>query len=81
MTFGVGCTAGWPSAALLILQSDTTPLPSGPLTIYEASWIYSLPTIGAVIGNFLYGWICSKYGRKIPLLSTSIPAAVRVLVR
>lgn len=76
MSFEVGCIAGWPSAAVLILKSENSPLPSGPITDEEISWIYALPPVGAVTANFLYGSICSKYGRKIPLFSAAVPLAV-----
>lgn len=76
MSFGIGCMAGWPSAALLILQSNSTQLPSGPITIHEVSWVYASPTIGAIIGNFAYGWICSKYGLKVPLICAAFPQIV-----
>lgn len=41
--------------------------------MHEASWIASLLAIGGLIGNMCFGYVASKFGRKLPLLSLSIP--------
>lgn len=74
---GYGAICGWPSAALPILMSSETPLPSGPLTIDEASWVTSLICIGGFFGNQVFGWLANHYGRKIPIILTAIPQAVQ----
>lgn len=42
---------GWSSAANILLMSDETPLPSGKISMEEASWIASLIYIGGDIYN------------------------------
>lgn len=74
MTFGGLC--GWPSASLPELQSMQSPLLSGPMTIEQGAWVSSLICVGGFFGNFFYGWIANKFGRKIPLLSLTIPYVV-----
>lgn len=37
-----GCSVGWVSPSLLILQSEKTPIYGGPININEASWIGSI---------------------------------------
>lgn len=41
--------------------------------MHEASWIASLLAIGGLTGNMCFGYLSSKFGRKLPLLSLSIP--------
>lgn len=76
MELAFGTVVGWPSASLLILRSDQTPLASGPLTIDEISWVGSLVCFGALIGNSLFGWLSGRYGRKYPLMAAAIPLIV-----
>lgn len=77
---GFGTVVGWPSANLLILQSKETPLPTGPLTIDEISWVGSLMCIGGLLGNSVFGWLSNLYGRKIPLLIAAIPHFVIITI-
>lgn len=71
---------GWPSAALVELQSinGPHPLPTGPLNDDEASWVTSLMCIGGFVGNSFFGWFVNRFGRKIPLILCAIPQLVRV---
>lgn len=62
---------GWSSAANLLLTSDKTPLPSGKITLNEASWIASLIYIGGLIGTFFFGYLSKRCGRKWLLISIS----------
>lgn len=72
-----GIILGWTSPALYFLTSDKSPLPSGPISMAQASWIASLLAIGGLIGTMFFGYVASKYGRKGPLLFISIPMIVR----
>lgn len=74
VAFGTSC--GWPSFSFLILESDDTPLKSGPLTTEELSWIVSIFCFGGVAGNFLFGWLVDKFSRKQILYFLSIPQIV-----
>lgn len=74
---GYGITCGWPSPSIILLKSDETPLPSGPITLDEGSWIAALLCIGGLIGNILFGFITNRWGRKWPLVMISIPVIVR----
>ncbi|KAL5275947.1 hypothetical protein ACFFRR_001648 [Megaselia abdita] len=72
-TLSYGTICGWSSAALLVLQSDESPLESGPLTKDEASWIGAIMCIGGLLGNVAFGWISNKYGRRMALIIASFP--------
>lgn len=60
----------------ILLMSDESPLPSGKISMEEATWITSLLQVGALICNIVFGYISNNYGRKIPLLVISIPMIV-----
>lgn len=74
---GYGVVGGWSSPSILLLMSSDSPLPSGKITMDQASWIASLLCIGGLIGNLLFGFIANVFGRKMPLVLISIPAIVR----
>lgn len=80
MTIGYGFNCGWGSPNLYLLMSDDSPLPSGKITIEQASWIAASICIGGVIGNLISGLITEKFGRKIPLLLGAIPLTVAWLL-
>lgn len=61
---------------MVLLLSDETPLPSGKITMDEASWIASLICVGGLIGNFFFGFVTSRFGRKSPLIFITIPKVV-----
>lgn len=42
LTIAFGITEGWTSPAIFLLMTDDTPLPSGKLSIEEASWVASV---------------------------------------
>lgn len=71
---------GWASPNVELLKSDESPLPSGKINMDEASWIASLICLGGLIGNFLFGFIAIRFGRKIPLLFLTIPIIVSWLL-
>lgn len=74
VSFGTSC--GWPSFSFLILESKETPLKSGPLTTEELSWIVSIFCFGGIVGNFLFGWLVNKFGRKQMLCILAVPQIV-----
>lgn len=77
LTICFGAFIGWPSAALLLLQSEDSPLEGGPLTTSEVSWVGSVICIGALCGTLLFGWTSDRFGRKISMLVAVIPQLVR----
>lgn len=72
--FGILC--GWPSPAIFLLTSDKSPLPTGKITLDQATWVSSLKSGGMVICGLFVGSIARKFGRKRPLLLLSIPSIV-----
>lgn len=77
LSFSHGMATGWSSPSGLLLISDDSPLPTGKISLEEASWIASLLSVGGLIGNIFFGFITNRYGRKWPLLSLAVPNIVR----
>lgn len=80
LSSGYGLICGWASPSIILLTSDDSPLPSGKITMEAASWIAALLALGALLGNVFYGCIIRTFGRKLPLLSISIPMTVNQLM-
>ena len=64
LTFSYGFTCGWPSGALIIFDSDQSPLDTGKLTIEEIGWIASGIAVGGFLANLFFGWVRGVCGRK-----------------
>lgn len=64
------------SPSLMILKSDESPLPTGKITMDEASWVASLINAGGAFGTFFFGVVTNKFGRKNPLIAITIPTIV-----
>lgn len=77
LSLGYGVVCGWSSPNIILLTSDETPLPSGKITMEEASWIASFICVGGVTGNIFFGFITNMFGRKWPLIIIAIPTCVR----
>lgn len=75
-----GVIVCWCSTCFDLLISDESPLPSGKLTVDQASWVASLLQIGGLIGNSYFGYITNNFGRKWPLLFTTIPMILSTLL-
>ncbi|KAJ6645536.1 Facilitated trehalose transporter Tret1, partial [Pseudolycoriella hygida] len=73
LQIGFGAVLGWPSASLLILETDESPLPTGPLTVVEKSWVSALMYLGGTLGCLFFGWASNRYGRKYPLMGAAFP--------
>lgn len=78
LSVGFGLLEGWSSPNIIILTSDKSPLASGKITMEEASWAVSLLSIGALFGNFFFGYITNLFGRKIPCIIITIPLIVSI---
>lgn len=70
---------GWSSPSNVLLTSDDTPLPSGKITMEEASWVTSLLSVGALICQIVFGYITNNFGRKIPMLIITVPTIVSMI--
>lgn len=73
ITLAHGVVQSWTSPVLPFLQSDESPLTSGPITTEEASLIGSLSCVGGFTGTFLYAFFADKYGRKKAILCLAPP--------
>lgn len=73
---GFGCGVGWLSMALPLLQSDKSPLDTGPLTVEDVSWIGSILSIGGMIGNLLVGYLVTIIGSKNSIMLLGLPQLV-----
>lgn len=73
MALAYGSFCGWPSAAFLVLQSDESPMTDGPISSEETSWIGAIICVGGLTGNFFFGWLSNKIGRKTALMLTAVP--------
>lgn len=58
-----------------MLESEQTPLETGPLTSPEIAWVGSLLGIGGVVGTIVVGWMCETFGRKWSLIFMAVPMA------
>lgn len=75
-----GCAIGWLSPALPYLQSKESLLVSGPLTLTETSWIGSYFSIGAVLGNCVFGVLSNYIGLKNTTCILCVPNLVGFIV-
>lgn len=72
---------GWLSPNLLKLQSNDSPLLGGPMTLSETSWIGSYFSIGAILGNCIFGIVSNYIGRKNTLCILALPNLVNIFFR
>lgn len=76
---GYGAFEGWTSPSLILLLNHAkSPLPSGGISMEQASWIASMHCIGGLFGNIIFGYIINRYGRRLPLILITIPIIVSV---
>uniref|UniRef100_A0A182W7L4 Major facilitator superfamily (MFS) profile domain-containing protein n=1 Tax=Anopheles minimus TaxID=112268 RepID=A0A182W7L4_9DIPT len=73
ITASYGVTVGWPAPIIPLLRSPDTPLPSGPVTVEEASWIGATLCIGGTIGTILFAFVHTYFGKKVALLLIPVP--------
>lgn len=76
ISFCHGCAIGWLSPAALQLESSDSPLETGAITLSEKSWIGSFFSIGAIIGNCVFGLVSNYAGRKNTLCILAVPNLV-----
>ncbi|XP_053692017.1 facilitated trehalose transporter Tret1-like [Sabethes cyaneus] len=73
INFAHGTALGWVSPFLPLLQSDESPLDTGPVTVDQGSWIGSILCLGSLAGAIVYGYLTEKIGVKKCILFTAIP--------
>lgn len=73
MTSSTFFNCAWTNANVLELQSPTTKFPGGPLTNNQVGLVFSLISVGGLIGNIISLWVVEKYGRKSTLISIAFP--------
>lgn len=71
-----GCAIGWFSPALPLLNSESTPLDSGPFTIEQTSWSGSILSLGGILGNIVFGYCMVIVGTKNAIMSFALPQFV-----
>ncbi|XP_055595994.1 facilitated trehalose transporter Tret1-like [Uranotaenia lowii] len=80
INFSHGAVLGWSSPFLPLLQSDQSPLDSGPVTIEQGSWIGSILCLGALLGTLIYGTLVPILGVKKAIHCLSLPNAIFWLI-
>ncbi|XP_058446706.1 facilitated trehalose transporter Tret1-like isoform X2 [Malaya genurostris] len=68
-----GAALGWVSPFLPLLQSEDSPLHTGPVTTEQGSWIGSILCLGGLFGAIIYGYLCEKIGVKKSIFCLVIP--------
>lgn len=76
ITAGLGLNMGWAGPNIPLLISNETPLPSGKISMDEASWLVAILPVGGLIGNIFYGFTIKRVGRKWPVFSLAVPMIV-----
>lgn len=76
ITTGFGLNNGWAGPNIPLLVSNETPLPSGKISMDEASWLVALLPVGGLMGNIFFGCAIKTLGRKWPVFSLAIPMIV-----
>lgn len=69
----------WPSSALPALLSDSSPLPSGQISIQDASLISSILYFGGLVGTLSFGYIGKRLGQKLSILLATLPEIAAAL--
>ncbi|XP_058819309.1 facilitated trehalose transporter Tret1-like [Topomyia yanbarensis] len=64
INFAHGAALGWVSPFLPLLQSEESPLDTGPVTVEQGSWIGSILCLGGLAGAIIYGYLSEKLGVK-----------------
>jgi hypothetical protein len=76
LTITYGVTLGWTSPTIPILESELSPLESGPATVEQISWIASSLSPGGILATLTYGFVSNFLGRKLALLLVAAPQLV-----
>ncbi|XP_017473364.1 PREDICTED: facilitated trehalose transporter Tret1 [Rhagoletis zephyria] len=80
ITISYGGFCGWPSASFLQLQSDESPLETGPMSNSDTGWVGSMVCVGGALGTMFCSWFADRYGRKKCLLMVALPSLAGWLI-
>uniref|UniRef100_A0A8D8IHU6 Facilitated trehalose transporter Tret1 n=2 Tax=Culex pipiens TaxID=7175 RepID=A0A8D8IHU6_CULPI len=72
VNYAHGAALGWVSPFLPLLQSEDSPLETGPVTVEQGSWIGSILCLGGLFGAIVYGYLTEKIGVKKSIASLCI---------
>lgn len=72
LCIGFGVSIAWSSASLILLEQVDSPLPSGPLSPTQSSWVGSLMPLGGFCGNIICGLVGNRFGRKTVLMAAAV---------
>lgn len=78
LSLSFGSMNGWASVNFLELQKTDTLLPSGPLSLQQATLMMSIGIASAVIGNLMAPLFISHLGSKRGLVVFAFPQIVSV---
>ncbi|XP_031630517.1 facilitated trehalose transporter Tret1-like [Contarinia nasturtii] len=79
-TVGYGISVGWMASAVVVYDSDASPLPTGRVKMDEIGWIVSILGIGGLIGTVAVGWLSERVGRKSALIAMAVPQIISYLL-
>ncbi|XP_023934338.1 facilitated trehalose transporter Tret1-like [Bicyclus anynana] len=66
----------WPSYTLHLYTNEDTTLLATPMTEVESSLVGSLPSLGAMFGTAIVGWVMSVFGRQKSGLVLTAPLLI-----
>ncbi|XP_039745784.1 facilitated trehalose transporter Tret1-like [Pararge aegeria] len=70
----------WPSYTLHLYTREDTTLLSAPMTEVESSLVGSLPSLGAMFGTAVAGWVMSTFGRQKSGILIAVPLMISWVV-
>lgn len=76
VTFCQGFSLGWVTPTLQILQSENSPLESGPITLEETILLGVLPAVGGLAGTLLFSILSNYLGRIVSISLLIFPNMV-----
>lgn len=80
LNIAYGVMTGWSSPSIIILTSDQSPLPSGRMTMDEASWAAALGPAAGIFACFFFGYTTKHFGRKRTILFYTVPMIVCIVI-
>lgn len=69
----LGAATGWASPSIPKLEAPDSPI---PITKDQGSWIVAIMVLGYIFGPLPMAWLVDRYGRKVTLLSATVPLTI-----
>lgn len=79
LSLALGSSNGWASVNFLELQKSSTSLPSGPMTLPEATFMMSVTFTSAAIGIPMFPFVAKRFGNKNGLFCVGFLQIVSLL--